>query len=182
VVTSAPQDPPQPVWHEVARAGVSVRFASGDSLAAERYLARLLAQPPLPALPAGLPSRAIAYLAPDEAGFRALTGGRAPHWSAGVALPAEGVMVIPAYVSGRSSPGGDAAVARHEWAHLGLHEYLPGLQVPRWFDEGYARWAEGGFDASEAWRLRLLIALGRAPPLDSLTLDWPADAPSAEAA
>jgi len=54
--------------------------------------------------------------------------------------------------------------------------------VPRWFDEGYARWAEGGFDASEVWRLRLLLALGRAPPLDSLTLDWPGDQASAEVA
>jgi hypothetical protein len=176
------QDPPQAPWHEVARGGVAVRFAAGDSLGAERFLERLRAQPPLPALPAGVPARVIAYLAPDEASFRSLTGGRAPHWSAGVALPSDGVMVIPAYASARSSPGDDGAVARHEWAHLGLHEYLPGLQVPRWFDEGYARWAEGGFDASEAWRLRLLLALGRAPPLDSLTLDWPADAPSAEAA
>ncbi|HSG47533.1 MAG TPA: hypothetical protein VLA43_06975, partial [Longimicrobiales bacterium] len=36
--------------------------------------------------------------------------------------------------------------------------------------------------ASQAWRLRVLIALGRAPPLDSLTLDWPSDRASAGAA
>jgi hypothetical protein len=51
--------------------------------------------------------------------------------------------------------------------------YFRGLRIPRWFDEGYAQWASGGFDASEAWRLRVLIALGRAPPLDSLALTWP---------
>jgi GNAT superfamily N-acetyltransferase len=178
----APQENPEPTWHEVSRGGVAVRFAPGDSLAAERFLVRLLSQTRLPALPAGVPARATAYLAPDEAAFRSLTGGRVPHWGAGVALPQLAVMVIPAYASARSSPGDDAAVARHEWAHLGLHEYLPGLQVPRWFDEGYARWAEGAYDASEAWRLRLLLALGRAPPLDSLSLDWPADQASAEVA
>ena len=176
------QEDPEPTWHEVARGGVTVRFAAGDSLAAERFLVRLVSQPRLPALPAGVPSRATAYLAPSEASFRSLTGGRVPHWGAGVALPDRAVMVIPAYASPRSGVGGDAAVARHEWAHLGLHEYLAGLQVPRWVDEGYARWAEGGYDASEAWRLRLLLALGRAPPLDSLGLDWPVDQPSAEVA
>jgi hypothetical protein len=179
---ASPQEGPASAWREVARGGVAVRFAAGDSLAAERVLARLLAQPRLPALASGLPSRATAYLAPDEAAFQSLTGGTAPHWGAGVALPERGVMIIPAYASRRSAPGDDAAVARHEWAHLGLHEHLSGLQVPRWFDEGYARWAEGGFDGSEAWRLRLLLALGRAPPLDSLSLDWPADQASAEVA
>lgn len=129
-----------------------------------------------------MPSRVTAYLAPSEAAFQALTGGAVPHWGAGVALPDSAVMVIPAYVSARSSPGGEGAVARHEWAHLGLHEYLHGLQVPRWFDEGYARWAEAGFDAAEAWRLRLLIALDRAPPLDSLGFDFPPDQASAEVA
>ena len=169
-------------WAEVERSGIAVRFAPGDSLRAERLLERLLAQPRLPALPAGVPARAVAYLAPDEAAFQALTGGRIPDWGAGVALPDQGVIVIPAYASGRSAPGSELAVVRHEWAHLGLHAWLPGLQVPRWFDEGYARWAEGGFDASEAWRLRLLLALGRSPPLDSLALDWPRDAASAEVA
>jgi hypothetical protein len=71
---------------------------------------------------------------------------------------------------------------RHEWAHLGLHEYLGDLRVPRWFDEGYAQWASGGFDATEAWRLRLLLALGRAPPLDSLALRWPAEREQARTA
>jgi hypothetical protein len=53
--------------------------------------------------------------------------------------------------------------------------------VPRWFDEGYAQWASS-WDPSEVWRLRLLLATGRAPPLDSLSLDWPRDAASARAA
>ena len=70
---------------------------------------------------------------------------------------------------------------RHEWAHLGMYEYLDGLVVPRWFGEGYAEWA-AGWDRSEAWRLRLLMATGQAPPLDSLTLGFPRDAASAGAA
>jgi hypothetical protein len=158
-----------------------VRYAPDDSLLAASVLADLLDQPPLPALPAGVPRGAIAYLAPDERTFVALAG-QLPDWGGGFAIPAERTLVIPVFASGRSSVGGRRAVLRHEWAHLGLHDHLEGLRVPRWFDEGYARLAEGGFDASQAWRLRILLALGRAPALDSLSLDWPADRASAEVA
>ena len=172
----------QSSWREIGSGSVRVRFIPEDSLQAERALTFLLNQPRMPALPPGLPREAVAYLAPDEAAFAELTGGRIPDWGAGVAIPDEHALVVPAYASRRSSPGARNAVLRHEWAHLALHSHLEGLQVPRWFDEGYALWAEGGFDASEAWRLRILLALGRAPPLDSLTLEWPRDLASAEAA
>jgi hypothetical protein len=59
---------------------------------------------------------------------------------------------------------------------------LSGLRVPRWFDEGYAEWASGGWSPTEGWRLRVAFAVGRAPPLDSLVLDWPRDRASAELA
>lgn len=168
-------------WGAIGRGGVRVRYAPGDSLEAARVLVLLLAQPPLPGLPPGFPSVALVTLAPDEAAFLRLTGG-VPHWGAGVARIATREIVVPAYASRRSSPGAASAVLRHEWAHLGLNEYLRGLRVPRWFDEGYALTAENGFDATEAWRLRVLMALERTPPLDSLALDWPADQASAEAA
>ena len=54
--------------------------------------------------------------------------------------------------------------------------------MPRWFNEGYAQWASGGFDASEAWRLRVLIAVGRAPSVDSLELRWPSGRNEAQVA
>jgi hypothetical protein len=182
-LAQAPTTPaPAPSWRGLAARGVEVRYAPGDSLVARSVLDVLLAQAPLPALPSGLPRPGvIAYLAPDEAAFVGLAG-RLPDWGAGFAIPSERTLVIPLYASGRTSVGGRTAVLRHEWAHLGLHDQLAGLRVPRWFDEGYATWAEGGFDASEGWRLRLLLALGRAPPLDSLALDWPADRSSAEVA
>ena len=169
-------------WLQIVSSGVRVRYVPGDSLRAARILASLLGQPPLPALPPGHPAEVVVYLAPDERAFVTFAGESVPDWGAGVALPSAGTIVVPGYASGRTTVGGEKAVLRHEWAHLGLHDYLGGLRVPRWFDEGYARWAEGGFDASEAWRLRLLLALGRAPPLDSLTLEWPRDRASAEVA
>ncbi|MGD8279495.1 MAG: hypothetical protein PVH00_15760, partial [Gemmatimonadota bacterium] len=122
---------------------------------------------------AGEPAVRI-FLAPDEAAFDSLTGGRAPDWGAGVAFPGTGVIVLPAFASVQR--GGQHAlgqVLRHELAHLALQRYLGSLQVPHWFSEGYATWAAGQFDDAAGWMLRLAFLTGRAPPLDSLSLDWP---------
>jgi hypothetical protein len=97
-------------------------------------------------------------------------------------MPSRRMAVLPLH----ESPSGGLAerdrTTLHEWAHLGLHEYLRGLRIPRWFDEGYAQWASGGWDLEEAWRLRLALARGGAPPLDSLTLSWPVNESSARIA
>jgi len=141
----------------------------------------LTEQRPLPGLPDTVPSGVTVVMAGDEAVLSALTGGAVPEWGAGVAVPSRNLMVVPSYPSDRGRGALDPRVLRHEWAHLALHRYLEPLRIPRWFDEGYAEWA-GGWDATEAWRLRILLATGRAPPLDSLALAWPADRASARAA
>lgn len=152
----------------------SIRFQRADSLVATRVLALIAAQSPLPGLPPSVPSDVTAVLTHGREAFDELTGGVVPEWRAGVAIPEAGMLVLP-YGEGPSVLDAEGQrTLRHEWAHLGLHEYLGDLRIPRWFDEAYAQWASGGFDASEAWRLRVLLALGRAPPFDSLALVWPA--------
>ena len=167
-------------WSSVGEGRVTVLHRGQDRLAAS-LLAYLVAQAPLPGLPADVPTHVTLVLAPDEESFDRATGGRIPEWGAAVALPTESQIVLPVYASGRTWGGERLRVLRHEWAHVGLHEYLDGLVVPRWFSEGYAEWA-AGWDRAEAWRLRLLMATGQAPPLDSLTLGFPRDAASAGAA
>lgn len=169
-------------YRDLRGAHVRVVFAPGDSLVAPRVLALLEGWPPLPGLPDTVPSGVTAVLAHSSAAFDELTGGRVPEWRAGVAVPDLALLVVPTGEGPRVLDPEGRAVLRHEWAHLGLHQALGDLRVPRWFDEGYAQWASGGFDAAEAWRLRLLLALGRAPPLDSLSLVWPRDRADAEAA
>ena len=169
-------------YRETSGARVRVLHAPGDTAAALRVLDFLELQGPLPGLPDTLPDHVTAALPHSARAFDALTGGQVPEWRAGVAIPALDLLVVP-IGEGRSllSPEG-RRVLRHEWAHLGLHQYLGNARAPRWFDEGYAQYASGGWDATEAWRLRILLALGRTPPLDSLTLTWPRDRASAEAA
>jgi len=169
-------------YQAVAGPRATVWYAPGDSLVAVAVLAFLGDQDDLPGLPSGLPDGVTAVLTHSAAAFDQVTGGQVPEWRAGVAIPDLHVLVIP-LGEGRSVADPDSRrVLRHEWAHLGLHQSLEGLRIPRWFDEGYAQWASGGWDASQAWQLRVLIALGRAPPLDSLTLSWPRDRASAGAA
>jgi hypothetical protein len=124
----------------------------------------------------------IAVIAHGPEAFDELTGGVVPEWRAGVAVPSQNMFVIPS-AEGRSLVDREGRrTLRHEWAHLGMHAFLGDLRAPRWFDEGYAQWASGGFDAGEAWRLRVLLALGRAPPMDSLTLRWPSEREEARTA
>ncbi len=152
----------------------TVYFVAGQAALAERVRTLLDAQPPLPALPPELPSGVHAVLAHTPAALDAVTGGVVPEWRAGVAVPARMLLVIP---TGEGTGVLDAEglrTIRHEWAHLGLHAYLEGRRVPRWFSEGYAEWAAGGFDAMDAWRLRVGLALGSTPSLDSVALAWPA--------
>ena len=152
-------------------------FAPSGERLARRLASATAAAPPLPALPAGLFTEPVdVYLAPNEASFRALSGGAPPEWGAGIAVlgtDAERV-VLPAYATERVNPANLPRVLRHELAHVALHRYLGEARVPRWFHEGYGRWAAGELDFEAAWQLRLAFATGRAPPLDSLALDWPA--------
>ena len=158
----------------LAGARATISFVSPDSIKAVRVLRTLEGATPLPGLPAAVPSGVLLVLAPDESQFSRLTGGAAPDWGAGVALPLRSAIVIPAYTSGRGAGWSDARLLRHEWAHVGLHQYLEGLRLPRWFSEGYAQWASGGWDWSEGWKLRIALARGGSP-LDSLTFSWPRD-------
>jgi hypothetical protein len=113
------------------------------------------------------------HLAPDDARFAALTAGRVPHWGAGVAFPAAGLIVIPVQRAS-TGPGGLNRIVIHELAHVGLHRYLEPARIPRWFNEGYATWSAGQLDFEAGWLLRIAFLTRRAPPLDSLEITWPA--------
>jgi hypothetical protein len=159
-----------------------VGYRSGDSLRAVQTSEFLHGLPPLVGLPPSLPTGVTVFVAPDEVLFDSLVGGAVPEWGAAVAIPGLNRIVIPREGPRRSRGWTEARVLQHEWAHLGLNQYLPGLQIPRWFDEGYAEWASGGWSPTEGWRLRVAMAMGRTPPLDSLVLDWPRGQAEAELA
>jgi hypothetical protein len=160
---------------------VRVVYWQGQRARAEEVLEIARAPMDLPGIGrGGAPGGTTVMLAPDAAAFRALTGGQAPEWAGGVAMPEKRLIVLPGWASARE-PGGSVQVIRHEVAHLALNAYIA-HEVPRWFDEGYAELASGGWDTESAWKLRLAIAMGKAPPLDSLELGWPAGAEQARIA
>ncbi len=161
---------------------VEIAYRGADSLRAENLLEFLEGLPPLPGLPAGTPASVTVFIAPTDSVFMALAGGAVPEWGAAVAIPSLSRMVLPREGGRRVRGWTEARVLQHEWAHLGLHQFLPGMRIPRWFDEGYAEWASGGWSPTQGWRLRVAFALGQAPALDSLVLSWPRDRSSAELA
>lgn len=160
----------------------TIHHVESDRLVAERVGELLDAFAPLPGLPPSMPEGAHVVLAHSPAAFDEMTGGVVPEWRAGVAIPAWNTLVMPTGEGVRVVDGEGLRTLRHEWAHLGLAGYLGDLRIPRWFNEGYAQWASGGFDAAGAWRLRVLIAMGRAPEMSDLTLRWPSDRQEARTA
>lgn len=159
-----------------------ILYWEGAEGQARRTASVLARNPNLPGLPEGTPSRVVLVLATDQAGWDAFTGGQVPHWGAGVAIPSLRRIVMPLFRTPWTGGVSEDRTLRHEWAHLGLHEHLEGRRIPRWFDEGYAQWASGGWDAASAWRLRVALARGSGTPLGDLTLAWPVDRSTAELA
>ncbi|HSG48369.1 MAG TPA: hypothetical protein VLA43_11185 [Longimicrobiales bacterium] len=171
----------QEPYRSLEAESVLVTYLPADSILARRVLGALREMPPLPGLPGVVPEEMEVVLAGSPEDFAGATGGQPPHWSAGVALPDRGRIVLPAWSGSALTRRGAAGLLRHEWAHLAVYRGSGGRRAPRWFTEGYAEWT-GGWDRSQAWRLRVLLAVGRAPALDSLTLDWPGDRVPAESA
>jgi hypothetical protein len=169
---------------------VDVRGYGVDPRLVRRLEEDAARMPPFPALPVG-PSvdrdgGGAAPVRVDVAGseeeLARLTGGRIPEWGAGIAIPSERRIVLPAPGRRARDPAALTRTLRHELAHIALHDALDPARIPRWFDEGYARWAAGEWDAAAEWRLRLAFALDRAPSLDSLALSWPSGTVRAEVA
>ncbi len=172
--------PVQP-WRELRAPGVVARFAPRDSARAAAALVVLSSFERLPALRAAPPPVRL-VVAPTRGAMDSLAGGRVPEWAAAMALPDRMEIVIPGALAGPAPASGQARILRHEWAHLMLAHELEGRRVPRWFAEGYAEWAVGGWLDHGSLRLGLALALGAAPPLDSLALAWPRTGPGAELA
>jgi hypothetical protein len=161
---------------------VRVIHAPRHAALAREVLAAAMRPMPLPGFGRGaVPDSTTILLAPTPADFSAATGGGAPEWAGGVAIPDYRIIVLPVYPIPNVRPVDAAATLRHEVAHLALHERLPG-PIPRWFNEGYAEVASGSWDVESGWTLRLAFLLGRAPPLDSLALEWPRTAARARLA
>jgi hypothetical protein len=154
---------------------VTIHYWPGQEALATRLAQQVAASPALPALPEDVLEYGPVnvFLAPDTERWDSLTGGAVPEWGAGVADPVSGLIVLPTYDWVRTPLHTVHRTLRHELAHVGLQRYVGPARTPRWFTEGYAQWAAGQWDWDSAWRLRLALASQRAPPLDSLTLDWP---------
>lgn len=167
-------------WRHLRGEVASARYQGSDSVTAARALRILEGVGALPGL--GQPKAPVTVtVAPTRRAMDSLAGGGLAEWAGAVAIPARMEMIVPGGRFRSADPREEARRIRHEWAHLALADAMGRLRVPRWFGEGYAEWvAGGGWPARDAWRLRLALASGGAPSLDSITLGWPRDRVAAE--
>jgi len=131
-----------------------------------------------PAVWPGLGRRATEPLrliiVPDAARMRQLSGGRAPAWGAGIALPGSRTIMV------RADAQDPLTVLRHELAHLALRRAVR-VRLPRWFDEGYAAYAAGEWGRLEALKLNLSVVRRGTPELAELDGALRGRSPAAEA-
>jgi hypothetical protein len=174
--TSAPLRAQTADADTLASGTVRVMYAPRELRLAREVLATATRPMPLPGFGRGaVPDSTLIVLTPTPADFAAATGGGAPEWAGGIAIPDLRIIVLPTYPIPGVRPVDAAATLRHEIAHLVVAERLP-APIPRWFTEGYAEVASGSWDVESGWTLRVAFLLGRAPPLDSLELEWPRSA------
>jgi hypothetical protein len=136
-----------------------------DVRLARSLLGSALAHDTFPGLPRPR-AHVLISIAPDAKHFQAWSGPAAPEWGAAVAFP-DAQRVIVQGGSAPSTAGDPISTLRHELAHLALHEYL-GDVPPRWFDEGYAMYAEGGPGRDDILATNVALALRGVPTLASL--------------
>ena len=160
---------------------MTARYQGTDSVRAARALALLESTTRLPGLSQPGPRLTIT-IAPTRAVMDSLVRGRVPEWAGAVAISERMEMIIPSGRFWPRTPLEEVRVLRHEWAHLALAHEMGTLRIPRWFNEGYAEWAAGGWPRGDGWKLRVALAFGDAPSLDSITLSWPRDRVPAEVA
>lgn len=168
-------------WRDLEGDRVRVRYQDPDSVRAARALRVIETLGPLPGL-GHVDIRPLLTVAPDRQVMDSLVGAAVPEWGGAVALSDRMEIIIPGGQLWPHSPVEEARILRHEWAHLALSHAMDPLRIPRWFNEGYAEWAAGGWLGGGGWKLRVALAMGGAPPLDSLTIGWPAGSEAAEVA
>ena len=168
-------------WRILQGSSLTVRYQGTDSLRASRALATLESLEMLPGLrePGMHPTLTVA---PTRAAMDSLVGSRLPEWAGAVAIPDRMEMIIPGGRFWPASPLDEVRILRHEWAHLALAHEMGKLRIPRWFNEGYAEWAAGGWLDGGGRKLGFTLAFGDGPALDSIVLGWPRDRVPAEMA
>jgi len=147
------------------RGRFTVFFENRDQKLATSIANASIASDTFPGLPRPT-QHVIIAIAPDRRRFREMVGASAPEWGSAIAFPESRRIVLQGQRAG-SDAGDPLLVARHELAHLALHEYLGSLP-PRWFDEGYASYAAREWSREDALSANVALALRGTPTLDEL--------------
>ena len=149
----------------------------GADAGAAGALARRVADfRPAPLAGTALPPDSIdVVLAPGEAAFRELTGGRVPDWGLAVAFPDVRRVVMRSPRLTGSEDVDPATVLRHELNHVYLALATGGSHTtPRWFNEGFAALYANEWRWVDPVRLAWGRLTGSLTPLARLEESFPA--------
>lgn len=151
-------------------------FVPADSEVAAVLASKSRGFVPGPVVGMGLPRDSFdVVVAPGEAAFAELTGGRVPDWGLAVAFPRIRRIVIRSPRLTGSTGADPAVVLRHELGHLYLAAAAgPGSdEIPRWFNEGFAALYAQEWRWVAPYRLAWARLTGGLTPLSELHDTFP---------
>ena len=107
-----------------------------------------------------------------------------PEWSIGAADPKSSSIYLlsPQYARKEGKKYDVVLVFRHELAHLILNKAVPDQHIPRFLDEGFARYISGEWTLSKGGRITIALFTNKLLPLAGLIYGFPQDAKEAQLA
>ena len=125
------------------------------------------------------------FLAPDRQTYQSIQPrAMIPEWSVGVAFDQEKLIIIytPRGAAGQGYSYDMIQVFHHELCHIVLGNALKDVHIPRWLNEGFAKFHAHEWSLNDSYHLTLAYMLGSTMPLDELMYKWPKNASKARIA
>jgi Peptidase MA superfamily len=118
------------------------------------------------------------YLAPDRETYESIQPrAKVPEWSVGVAFENEN-LIVQYTPRGARKEGFNydlVKVFHHELCHIVLGLALRDQKIPRWLDEGFAKYLAHEWSSGDTFRMTVAVVFGRLIPLNELMNAFPKD-------
>lgn len=167
-------------WQKLETTNFTIHFTESDSSPAKNLavVAEKLRKSTVAAIGFDFKLKTNVYLAPDRQWFAKLQNPRTvPEWSVGTASAKNNRIVLysPAGARKEGYQYDMVKVFHHELCHIVLGRALAGQRIPRWLNEGFAKYQAHEWSANDTFRMTIAYLMGGLIPLEELMDHWPAD-------
>lgn len=174
-------------WHTLDSKNFIFYYPPGENSTARSLaeVAELLRERTVKTIGYDFKEKTKVYLAPNRKAYQSVQPrAKVPEWSVGVAFSRKNLIVI-------YTPSGAAAqgfnynlkkVFHHELCHIVLGRAIGREKIPKWLNEGVAKYLAGEWSNTDSFKLTIAYAMGAIIPLEELMYAWPKESGKARLA